>query len=150
MLFPQISLDSLTPSHHHAKAELMISQAGQNADCALVSAACWDGGEDDWYSGLSTFSFSQAANKDTPSPPLMLLLCHRRRVLSMLESQSKPSNKPSPLIADVLKIAQSRFLMLGKPSPSATSASDRAPGRSCRLSTRIFRKCHAQAQNPLT
>lgn len=77
---------------------------------------------------------------DAPSPPPLLLLCHRRRVLSMLESQSKPSNKPSPLIADVLKIAQSRFLIFGRPSPSATSASDRAPGKSCRSSALIVRK----------
>ena len=57
---------------------------------------------------------------------------HRRRVFSMLDSQSRPSNRPSPLIADVLKIAQSRLLMLDSPRPSATAASSSAPGRSCR------------------
>ena len=56
---------------------------------------------------------------------------HRRRVFSMLDSQSRPSNRPSPLIADVLKIAQSRLLMLDSPRPSATAASSSAPGRSC-------------------
>ena len=49
----------------------------------------------------------------------------------MLESQSKPSNKPSPLMAEVLKIAQSLLLILGRPKPSATAASSNAPGRSC-------------------
>ena len=50
----------------------------------------------------------------------------------MLDSQSRPSNSPSPLMAEVLKIAQSRLFMLGRPRPSATDASSRAPGRSCR------------------
>ena len=34
-------------------------------------------------------------------------------------------------MADVLKIAQSRFFMSGRPRPSATAASSKAPGRSC-------------------
>lgn len=55
----------------------------------------------------------------------------RRRVLSILESQSSPSNRPSPLIADVLKMAQSLLLISDNPKPSATAASSRACGRSC-------------------
>lgn len=66
-------------------------------------------------------------------------LTHRARftslhlflVFSWFDSQSSPSNSPSPLMADVLKIAQSRFLMLCRFSPSATAASFSAPGRSC-------------------
>ena len=73
------------------------------------------------------------------TPPLT---CHRfgereqqpmdyRRFLSIFESQSKPSKRPSPLMADVLKIDQSRLLISDSPKPSATWASDKAPATSC-------------------
>lgn len=53
-------------------------------------------------------------------------------VLSMFESQSSPSKSPSPLIAEVLNIAQSLLLMSVNPSPCATAASSNAFGRSCK------------------
>ena len=52
-------------------------------------------------------------------------------VFSWFDSQSRPSKSPSPLMADVLKMAQSLFLMACKLRPSATAPSSSAPGRSC-------------------
>ncbi len=52
--------------------------------------------------------------------------------VQQIDHQSRPSKRPSPLTADVLKIAQSLFLISGSPRPSATAASSSAPGRSCR------------------
>ncbi|KFM29039.1 hypothetical protein F751_6558 [Auxenochlorella protothecoides] len=53
--------------------------------------------------------------------------------LRVIESQSSPSNRPSPLMAEVLKMDHARVLMLLSPRPSATSAWLKAPGRSCLL-----------------
>jgi hypothetical protein len=47
-----------------------------------------------------------------------------------LTYQSKPSKRPSPLMADVLKIAHCRFLILCNSKASVTAASSSAPGRS--------------------
>ena len=41
--------------------------------------------------------------------------------------QSSPSNSPSPLMALVLKMDQSRLLIEGRPSPSATCSQAKAP-----------------------
>ena len=46
--------------------------------------------------------------------------------------QSKPSNRPSPFIAEVLKIAHWRFFILCNSNASVTAAASTAPGRSCR------------------
>lgn len=51
--------------------------------------------------------------------------------LSVLLNQSKPSKRPSPFMAEVLKIAHWRFLILCNSNASVTAASSSAPGRSC-------------------
>jgi len=45
--------------------------------------------------------------------------------------QSSPSSKPSPLIAQLLKMLHCRFLSVSSPRPSLTSAADMASGWSC-------------------
>ena len=63
----------------------------------------------------------------SPSPPL-----HSRplKVPPSPPHQSRPSNSPSPLMADVRWMAHGRFLMACSSSDSDTCASDSAPGRS--------------------
>lgn len=58
--------------------------------------------------------------------------------LSIFESQSSPSKIPSPLIAEVLKIAQSRFLISSNLNFSAIEASSKAPGKSCHITLSLF------------
>jgi hypothetical protein len=58
--------------------------------------------------------------------------CYQLCCFNRSANQSKPSNSPSPLMAEVLNIDQSLFLMSCRFSCSATSASVRAPGISCR------------------
>lgn len=58
--------------------------------------------------------------------------CHLWLV-SAFESQSMAWSRPSPLVADVLKIWKVRFLRASSPSAWCTSATLRAPSMSCLL-----------------
>jgi hypothetical protein len=52
--------------------------------------------------------YSQLCSSEPPAwQHRTMRCCHLPRALSVLANQSSPSKRPSPLIADVLKMAQS-------------------------------------------
>jgi len=69
---------------------------------------------------------------DKPACNPLDLRIHARPVIYDKNAyQSKPSKRPSPFVAQALKMAHWRLFILCNSNASVTAASSSAPGRSC-------------------